>query len=207
MASGLPHPRYNSGDVTAADADLEAARAFYGALGVRWGLRVPAGVPWHHGSHLGPLRLMGLAPARLLRSPPPPGLRIAPAGAPDLESVLTVDAAAFESDRGWIEALLGAPDHIVTVALAHRHGEPVATGYAVLTDSQAGPAAAVAGVAVLAAHRRVGIGAAVSSWLAVHGFDTGARLAHLSPDDDRAARLYGRLGFVETTGLDIYLDL
>jgi hypothetical protein len=35
----------------------------------------------------------------------------------------------------------------------------------------------------------------------------GAELAHLHPDSDSAARLYARLGFVETPGLDVYVDL
>ena len=37
--------------------------------------------------------------------------------------------------------------------------------------------------------------------------DDGATLAHLSPDTEDAARVYARLGFVETPGFDIYVDL
>ena len=47
----------------------------------------------------------------------------------------------------------------------------------------------------------------MSSWLLERGFATGAELAHLNPDSDGAARLYERLGFTETPGLDIYVDL
>jgi hypothetical protein len=32
-------------------------------------------------------------------------------------------------------------------------------------------------------------------------------LAHLHPDSDAAARLYARIGFVETPGFDVYVDL
>ena len=46
MAAGFEAPGVNSGDVTGPDPDLEAARAFYAAHGVTWGLRVPVGLPW-----------------------------------------------------------------------------------------------------------------------------------------------------------------
>ena len=60
---------------------------------------------------------------------------------------------------------------------------------------------------MLSAARRRGVGAALSSWLLERGFAAGAELAHLNPDTDEAARLYGRLGFVETRGLDMYVDI
>jgi hypothetical protein len=47
----------------------------------------------------------------------------------------------------------------------------------------------------------------MSSWLLARGFAAGAELAHLNPDTDAAARLYGRLGFSELPGHDIYVDL
>ena len=59
----------------------------------------------------------------------------------------------------------------------------------------------------MAAARRRGIGAALSSWLLERGFAAGADFAHLNPDTDEAARIYERLGFVETPGLDIYVDI
>ena len=49
------------------------------------------------------------------------------------------------------------------------------------------------------------IAAAVSSWLLARGFAAGAELAHLHPDNDGAARVYARLGFVETAGFDVYI--
>ena len=70
-----------------------------------------------------------------------------------------------------------------------------------------GPSLYLAGVAVLPAARRRGVGAALSSWLLERGFAAGAELAHLNPDTDEAARIYGRLGFAETPGLDIYVDI
>ena len=60
MASGLPHAQWNNGDVSAPDAELEGAHEFYAALGVPWGVRVPAGMRWRAGHHLFRKRLMGL---------------------------------------------------------------------------------------------------------------------------------------------------
>src|SRR6185503_11252028 len=88
MASGLPGAQWNSGDVTAADADLDAARAFYAARGAAWGLRVPAQLPWRHGRPLLTLRLMAVAPAAFVPAPVPPGVAVRPAGPDDLETVL-----------------------------------------------------------------------------------------------------------------------
>ena len=209
MASGLPHPQWNSGDVSAADADIAAAQRFYGTL--PWGVRVPAGMAWAHGRHLLRQRLMGLREPGFRPAPVPRGLRVVAAGGADLDAVVAVDAAAFGTDGGasrpWFEALLGAPPGIVTVACSLAHGRAVAGGYAVATDAAAGPSVFLAAIAVLPGYRRRGFGAAVSSWLLRRGFDAGAKLAHLAPDDERAARLYSRLGFVETAGLDIYVDL
>ena len=55
--------------------------------------------------------------------------------------------------------------------------------------------------------RRRGIGGALSAWLLARGAAAGARVAHLHPDTDEAARVYGRLGFIEVDGFDIYVDL
>jgi predicted GNAT family acetyltransferase len=62
-------------------------------------------------------------------------------------------------------------------------------------------------VAVLPAARGRGVAGALCSWLLRRGVAAGARLAHLHPDNDGAARLYARLGFRETGGLDVYVDL
>ena len=209
MASGLPHPQWNSADVSAVDADIAAAQRFYGAL--PWGVRVPAGMEWAHGRHLLSQRLMGLRAPGFRPAPMPAGLSVPVAGGADLDAVVAVDAAAFGTDadasRPWFEALLTAPAAVVTVACALAQGRTVAGGYAVATDAVAGPSVFIAAIAVLPEYRRRGFGAAVSSWLLRRGFDAGAKLAHLQPDDERAARLYGRLGFVETAGLDIYVDV
>ena len=209
MASGLAGPQWNSGDVTAPDADVAAARAFYAARGAAWGLRVPAGMPWRHGRCLKTLRLMAAEGDAFAPAPVPRGVAVRAAGPDDLETVLAIDAAAFgqnpDEDRGWIAPRLGANG--ITTALATLDGDPVGTGLAIRTDDRAGPALYVAGVAVAAAARRRGVGAAVSSWLVAGGLEAGARFAHLHADNDPAARVYARLGFADAPGLDVYVGL
>ena len=179
MASGLPHPQWNSGDVTSADADVKAARDFYGALEVRWGLRVPDSIAWDRGRRIGGRRLMWLAAGALRRARA--DVEIAAVGPAQLDDVLAVDCAAFGSDpvlwRPWTARLLGADDAIVTYVLSARSaGKGVGSGYCV----HAAGSAHVAGVAVLERHRRRGIGAAIASWLLERAFERGATFAHLS---------------------------
>ena len=71
------------------------------------------------------------------------------------------------------------------------------------TDEWGGPAVGLYGVGVVPEARRRGIGAALSAWQA---FADGAAFAHLNADTEDAARVYRRLGFVETPGFDIYAD-
>jgi GNAT superfamily N-acetyltransferase len=209
MASGLPQPQWNNGDVTAADADVEGARAFFAERGVPWGVRVPVGIPWDRGRHLFRKRLMGLPAGEHRPAPAVPGLVVREADRGDAGAVVRIDATAFEEDPAvqgpWVEPHIGAPG--CTVALGELAGEPVATALGLRTDGRAGPCLCIGGVAVLPHARRRGIAAALTSWLLERGFAAGAELAHLHPDDDDAARLYGRLGFVETAGFDVYVEL
>jgi GNAT superfamily N-acetyltransferase len=209
MASGLNHPQWNSADVTGPYADLEGARAFYAERGVAWGVRVPAGMPFKAGRHLFQMPLMGLLAGGLKPAPAVDGLSLRAAGPDDLETVLHVDTSAFGSDpdlyRPWTAPHLTAPQ--ITVALAELGGQAVGTAYVLRSDGAAGPAAFLGGVAVLEAARRRGIAAAMSAWLLERAFADGARLAHLHPDTDTAARVYSRLGFIPAGALEIYVDL
>lgn len=210
MASGLAHPQWNSGDVLDADlVDVTAVAAWYDAKGVPWGVRVPRGMAWPHGRHLFGLRLMGMTSDAFRPVSRADGVTLRVAGPADVEAVLSVDTAAFEEPREveqpWVEPILSQPS--LTVCLAERDGEPVGSGYCLVTNGDAGPAVYVAGVGVVPHARRGGIAAAVSSWLVQRGLDAGAELAHLHPDTDEAARIYARLGFVEVDGFDIYVDI
>jgi GNAT superfamily N-acetyltransferase len=210
MASGLPQAQWNSGDVTAPDADLDAARAFYADRGAAWGVRVPAGMPWSHGRHVLTLRLMALESSAFRPAPQAAGVAVREATPADLEAVLAIDTEAFDADpaveRAWLEPHFDEAAN-VTTALATLDGEPAGTGYAVRTDGEAGPALYLAGVAVKADARRRGVGAVLSSWLVATGLRDGARLAHLHADTDAAARVYARLRFADTPGLEVYVGL
>jgi ribosomal protein S18 acetylase RimI-like enzyme len=208
-ATGLPDAEFNGGDVTALDADIEGARAFYAARGADWGVRVPVDLGWERGHrHVG-LRLLGLEAAAFRPVPAPDGVELREAVAHDVDALLAIDSVAFGTDPGtrgrWIVPMLGAPE--VTVAIGELHGEPVATGYAVHTDGRAGPGVHLGGIGVLPAARGHGIATALSSWLLEAGWKRGARLAELHADSDAAAQIYARLGFFEAGGLDVYVGL
>jgi len=210
MASGLPHPQWNNGDVLDGEAvDIAEVTRWYAEKGVPWGLRVPSGLTWPHGRRLFGMRLMGLDPDDFRPVDVPNGVTLRAAGPDDAAAVLSVDTVAFdepmEVDRPWVEPLLSQPS--LTVCLAFVDDEAVACGYCLLTHGDAGATVYVAGVGVLPAARNQGIGAALSSWLVASGFDAGAQLAHLHPDTDDAARIYARLGFVEVDGFDVYVDI
>ena len=209
MASGLPEVEFNGGDVTASDADLEGARAFYAARGVAWGVRVPTGLPWTHGKRLRGLRLMGLEAHAQRPARPVPGLAVR-AGIPhDVDVVLAVDAVAYGTDPGsrgpWWAPMLGARD--TTVAVAELDGVAVGTGYVVHSDGRGGPAMHLGGIGVLPAARGRGVAAALSSWLLEAGWERGAELAELQADSDAAAHVFARLGVFEAGGLDVYVEL
>lgn len=210
MASGLPHPQWNNGDVTdPAAVDIEAVRDWYAPLGVPWGVRVPAGAPWPHGTFLFRKHLVLRAAGRAATAPVP-GLRIRAAGPDDLSTVVSVDAAAFDGDpvleAAWIAPHLEAPDR-ATVALATLDGAPVATGYVLRTDGQAGPAAYLSGVAVLPDAPVTAVWPALAAWLLGRAFAAGARVALAHPDDATESACLDALGFATAGALDVYVDL
>ena len=170
---------------------------------------MPVGLPWRHGRLLFRRRLMAEPRSAFRPAPAVPGLTLRRAGPADLADVLHIDSTVFALDptanTRWLEPLLAAES--ADVVLAELDGEPAGTAYTLRSDGAGGPALYLAGVAVLATARRRGVGAAVSSWLLERGFAAGAELAHLNPDTDEAARLYGRLGFTETPGLDVYVEI
>lgn len=209
MASGLAHPQWNNADVHDAAVDINRVQEWYAARGVPWGVRVPSGMPFAVGTHLFSKRLMGLTPAQFTAHPLQPSLTMRPATSDDVDAVVHIDAVAFEStpdvERPWVEPHLTWPR--ATVVLATLDGEPVGTAYSVRSDGWAGPALYLAGTGVLPEARGRGVAAAMTSWLVHRGIAAGARLAHLHPDTDAAARVYARLGFVEVDGFEVYVDL
>jgi GNAT superfamily N-acetyltransferase len=214
MASGLPYAQWNNGDVTDPTLfNVEEVRAWYTArahgAGVPWGVRVPAGVSFMHGRHVFRKRCMALLPSEFSALKEPSGIEIRVAAPEDIETVTQIDAAAFdeaeEPIRRWVGPHLGARGF--TVALASLDDDPVGIATAIFTDDRAGRCVGIFGVGVFERARRRGIGSALTSWLLERAFAEGATFAHLNPDSDAAARLYARLGFIETAGLDVYTDL
>jgi ribosomal protein S18 acetylase RimI-like enzyme len=213
-SSGLPHPQWNNGDlVDSAQFDLAEVHAWYAqrahGAGVPWGMRVPAGVRFPHGRFLFTKRRMGLLPAQFVRAPMPQNVELIEAAASEVQIVACIDATAFDEpvDHAlpWIAPHIGARGF--SVAIARQDGEPVGTATAVHSDDRAGRCVGIFGVGVLAHARGRGIGTVLTSWLIERAFAAGATLAHLNPNDEAAARIYRRLGFCETSGFDIYVDL
>jgi GNAT superfamily N-acetyltransferase len=214
MASGIEQAQWNGGDVhDVGRLEVAAVAAWYAKLadgkGLPWGLRVPEGVRISGCKLLLRQRCMAVTPERfhVLPAPgAPPAIDLELAGPADVDAVTAVDAAAFGGDaallRRWIAPQLGAPGF--TVALARLRGKPVGAATAVHTRSLAGAALGLFGVGVVPHLRRRGIATALTAWLIARGWADGATLAHLNPATDEATRLYTRLGFVETAGIDIY---
>jgi ribosomal protein S18 acetylase RimI-like enzyme len=214
MASGLPHAQWNNGDVSdLARVDWQEVRAWYaaraGGAGVPWGVQVPAGLPLERGRYVFRKRCMGLLASDFRAAISPADVTTRAATAEDLATTIAIDSAAFgdppDAIGPWIAPHVAAPGF--TMAIASLDGEPVGIGTAILTDGWAGPSVGIFGIAVLERARRRGIASSLTTWLIARALDEGAMLAHLNPDSDAAQRLYARLGFVETAGLDIYTDL
>ena len=214
MASGLPHAKWNNGDVSDPELvewhrvrDWYAIRANGG--GVPWGVRVPETIPFAHGRFLFLKRCMGLLPEQFRAATEPLGVSIRAATAADVNTVARIDAGAFgdpvEQVHPWVEPHLGAAGFHVALAL---HGDrPIGTATAITTNGAAGPAVGIFGVGVLAEARGRGVGTSLTSWLLKRAFAGGAKLAHLNPDSDAAQRLYARLGFMQTAGLNVFIDV
>jgi ribosomal protein S18 acetylase RimI-like enzyme len=149
---------------------------------------------------------MAVKAAAFSKAAVPSGCVLRQAGRGDIEVVAAIDAGAFGSGvaegRSWLEPLCVSDG--ARVAIGELDGLPVATGYALRCDGDAGLSVYLGGIAVLPAARQRGVAAALSSWLLAPGFEAGARFAHLQTDSNGAARVYERLGFEEFSGIDIY---
>lgn len=208
MASGLPRSSWNNADLTGPAPDLNAARAFYAARGVPWGVRVPAGAPLARGRSELTLRMMGLEADDFTPPPAVEGLELRSAKRADAEVVVALDAAGFDEDprvtRPWTEPHVEAPGF--DFVLAALGGETIGTAFALRSDGHPGPALLLAGVTVTPEVRGRGVAGAMSGWLLERGISRGVRFAHLQADTTAAARIYARLGFRDAGELDVYAE-
>ncbi|MFA9431961.1 hypothetical protein [Egicoccus sp. AB-alg2] len=206
MASGLPDARWNNADVTGPDPDLSAAAAWYAALGVPWGLRVPHGRAVSVGTPLFVKRCFALAAgdARFAGALPA-DVVVRRAEPTDLERFVGVEAAAFGDPlavaRRWIGPAWGAPgfEHW----LGEVRGRPAAVATTVTTAGDAGGATMVTGLGRLS-----GTPAGLSTGLLRHVLASLAATAprqlvhvHVAPGDDLAPLAH--LGFREFDGLTV----
>jgi GNAT superfamily N-acetyltransferase len=214
-SSGLPRAQWNTADVhDPAGVDLDAVAAWFArrgpdGTGVPWGVHLPAGTTFGLGRHVTQVRLMAATGPDLRPADGVPGLVLRDAEPDDAGTVAAVDAAAFgdapDESRAWVRPYLAAPGALVLLALLD--GDVVGTATGLRTDGPAGPCAEVSGVAVVPGARGRGVGAALTSAVTTWAFSSGADLAWLGAESDDAARVYERLGYAETPGLDVYEDL
>ncbi|MFC9857316.1 MULTISPECIES: GNAT family N-acetyltransferase [unclassified Streptomyces] len=141
--------------------------------------------------------ILACAPGALLAPKPVDGLRIAvPATEAEFTDAARVQHQGFggegepeEGMAGWLRT--SASDGGV-VALATLGPDPAgAGGCSLVVDGLS----ELTGLAVAAAFRRRGIGAALSAWLTATAFDRGCRTVWLEPGDDDVERIYAGVGY------------
>jgi hypothetical protein len=208
MASGLPFAQWNNGDVTEADVDEPAMRAWYAARGVPWGIRVPLDLTVDIGTPRFVKRCFGLDASGFRNAGDQPGdLAVARLGPDELERFAQAEAAVFGGDvagaRRWLEPVFGRPgfEHWV----ADRHGRTAAIASAVWSAGDAGPAVMVTGIGTTDPGENDAILPLVTGLLEA-AFDRDPTVlahSHAAPEDDPSP-LVG-LGFTEVPGFLVRL--
>jgi ribosomal protein S18 acetylase RimI-like enzyme len=162
--------------------------------------------------HAHPLLVLDLAAWRPAPAPPGAGVRIVPAGAPDLATLRAVAGLAFgepgtavgSTGRSELPAAAAAvsPASVTDLRERLRSGLTVlAAAYdpegplAVGSHQPVGGVSEIAGVGTLPAARRRGLAAAVTSALVRDALEHGVEVVFLSAADEDVARVYRRLGF------------
>jgi hypothetical protein len=206
MASGLPFAQWNNGDVTDADVDEPAMRAWYAERGVPWGIRVPLDLTVDIGTPLFVKRCFGLRSGAFLGGGSEHAAVTVTATA-ELERFVEAEAAVFGGDiedaRRWVRPVFGLPgfEHWV----AERQGRPAAIASIVWSDGDAGRALMVTGIGAVDAGDRSLVGTLLSMLLRAAFDRDGDVLAHshATPDDDPS--VLTSLGFVEVPGFLVRL--
>lgn len=199
-----------NGAFTTRAVDLAAAvphvAAWFAARDMPWGLLIPAELtgqpPGLRHLHDQPVMLRSLA-APLPPVDLPAGVQLR-ADAPELD-VANVAAEAFADPLEQAVAFVGPtlradalPAQQTVTAYAGPH--PVGTATVATMDGVAG----VYGVAVRAAWRRRGLGAALTTELLHRAVRTGCDLGYLNPSE-LGYGVYARLGFVDVSPFRIWV--
>ena len=214
MASGIRTPKWNNADVTHEQVDLEALSAWYGSLGMPWGLRVPLEISLAVGEPLFVKRCMGLlastgAESGLRLFDSPGGVQVRRIGADERDRFVALEVAAFGDDpataRAWLAPQFGVAgfDHWV----AGIAGTTVGSATSVQSDEFAGPAVMVTGMAALPGADARLVKAQLSAQISAQAVPAapGATLVHVYPDDDEEAATFAAVGFIEVPGFLVRL--
>jgi hypothetical protein len=214
MASGIRTPKWNNADVTHQQVDIEALSAWYGSLGMPWGLRVPLEFSLAVGEPLFVKRCMGLVASsgtesRLRRLGPAGGVQVRRIRADERDRFVALEVAAFGDDpataRAWLAPQFGVAgfDHW----MAEIAGATVGIATSVRSDELAGPAVMLTGIAALPGPDARLVKAQLSAQISAQAAQTGpgATLAHVYPDDDEEAAAFAAVGFLEVPGFLVRL--
>lgn len=208
-ASGIPTPKWNNADLSSPGPDWDGLTRWYAAIGVPWGVRVPVQFEGEvtRGRAIFHKRGFELRREWLRAAALPYGLLLREAAAGDLDRLAAVDAAAFGEDsalsRRYIAPTLAQPGF--TQWLLERAGEPVALALTIATDGEAGRAAMLTSLAVLAPADAGLLLPGLIASVAHEAFAAAAEFVHLHTGDDREAALWTRLGAREVPGFAIRL--
>ena len=208
MASGIPRTKWNNADVTAREVDLVAMSAWYEERDVPWGIRVPLDLSVELGTALFVKRCVALLPAKFPdQASPSGGLQVSPADANDPAAFAALDAAMFggdiggavEESRAWVEPQFRAAGFRHWVAELDDVQVGIAT--TLRSDGEAGPAAYLTGLAVLAGSPRREVVSMLVAVAVADAFSAGAEFVHMNPDYDLEAGWLASFGAVEVPGL------
>jgi predicted GNAT family acetyltransferase len=114
-----------------------------------------------------------------------PGTDVGVAGVAAAQTVVDRSPASVAGQQQRLQS-----GRMVTVA-AYVAGQPVGVG----SHQPVGGVTEIVGMAVLPAHRRQGIAAAITSRLVEDALGRGINAVFLSAGDDNVARVYERVGF------------
>jgi hypothetical protein len=214
MASGIRTPKWNNADVTHQQVDIEALSAWYGSLGMPWGLRVPLEFSLAVGEPLFVKRCMGLVASSGAESGLRPldhagGVQVRRIRADERDRFVALEVAAFGDDpataRAWLGPQFGVAgfDHWV----AELAGTTVGSAASVRSDELAGPAVMMTGMAAVPGADARLVKAQLSAQISAQAVPAGpgATLVHVYPDDDEEAATFAAVGFIEVPGFLVRL--